>query len=179
MQGTNISNINYDNDDNAKIIEEALQETEVLDIENQLEQQQEIMPMQQQPLQQPYQNQEPQYQPSTQPSPFHQKYQQEPQYQQQEPQYQQPQYQQQQPQYQQQEPQYQQKEIISYSVLNNLKHSLILMILLLLLNNQVFKDIIGQLPFTMNHDGDANVFLTMILCIIITFSYSIYLQMFN
>ena len=160
MQGTNISNINYDNDDNAKIIEEALQETEVLDIENQLEQQQEIMPMQQQPLQQPYQNQEPQYQPSTQPSPFHQKYQQE-------------------PQYQQQEPQYQQKEIISYSVLNNLKHSLILMILLLLLNNQVFKDIIGQLPFTMNHDGDANVFLTMILCIIITFSYSIYLQMFN
>jgi len=175
MQGTDISQINYDNDDNAKIIEEALKETEVLDIEH--EQQQQIMPQQQQPLQQPYQQQQ-QYQPPTQPSPFQQQYQEpQQQYQQtsQPQQYQEPQQQYHQEYHQ----QYQQKEVFSKSVLNNLQHSLILMILLFLLNNKVFKDIIGQLPFTMNEDGDANIFLTMVLCIIITFSYSVYLQMFN
>ena len=30
MQGTSIANIDYDNDENAKIIEDALKETEVL-----------------------------------------------------------------------------------------------------------------------------------------------------
>tara|TARA_B110000285_G_scaffold107050_1_gene121745 strand:- start:363 stop:887 length:525 start_codon:yes stop_codon:yes gene_type:complete len=174
MQGTDISQINYDNNENAKLIEEALKETEVLDFENQQPEPQQIMPQQQQPLQQPYQQQQPQYQQPTQPSPFQQQYQQPPQQYQQ--QYQQP------PPHQQQEPQYkqpEQSEMFSSSVLNNLKHSLILMILLFLLNNKVFKDIIGQLPFTMDEDGDANIFLTMVLCLVITFSYSIYLQIFN
>ena len=174
MQATNISNINYDNEDNAKIIEDALKETEVLDIENEPEQPpQQIMPQQNPPQQyQPYQNPPQQYQPSTQPSTFQQQYQQPQQYQQ-EPQqyYQQP--------HQKPQKQEEKKDFIPTNVLNNLKHSLILMILLFLLNNKVFKDIIGQLPFTMDEDGDANIFLTMVLCIIITFSYSVYLQFFN
>jgi len=175
MQGTSISNIDYDNEENAKIIEEALKETEVLDIEKEQTQEQ-IMPQQQQPLQQPFQKPPPQFNPN-QPSPFEQQFQQ-PQYPQQ--QYQQPQYPQQQ--YQQPiiQPQIEEKkDIFSSSVFNNLKHTLILLILLFLLNNQAFKNIINQLPFTMDEDGDPNIFLTMILCIIIAFSYCIYLQMFN
>jgi len=70
MQETNIANIDYDNDENAKIIEDALKETEVLDIE-----QESIMPEQQQPIQQPFQNPQ-QYIPSNKPSPFQQEYQQ-------------------------------------------------------------------------------------------------------
>lgn len=172
MQGTSISNINYDNEENAKIIEEALKETEVLDIEK--EQQQPIMPQQQQPLQQPFQNPPPQYQPSNKPSPFEQQFQQ--------PQYPQQQYPQQ-PQYQRptiQQPQIEEKkDIFSSNIFNNLKHTLILLILLFLLNNQAFKNIINQLPFTMDEEGDPNIFLTMVLCLIISFSYCVYLQIFN
>ena len=51
MQGTSIANIDYDNDENAKIIEDALKETEVLDIEQEVIQEP-IMPEQQQPIQQ-------------------------------------------------------------------------------------------------------------------------------
>ena len=169
MQGTKISNINYDNEENAKIIEEALKETEVLDIEK--EQQQPIMPQQQQPLQQPFSNPPQQYQQPTQPSPFAQQYQQPPQ------QYQQPMQQYQQPM---QQPKEEEKEdIFSSKIFNNLKHTLILLILLFLLNNQAFKNIINQLPFTMDEDGDPNIFLTMVLCLIISFSYCVYLQIFN
>jgi hypothetical protein len=168
MQGTNISNIDYNNEENAKIIEEALKETEVLDIENEQEPEP-IMPQQQQPLQQPFQKPPPQYNPN-QPSPFEQQFQQQPQ------QYLIPQPQQ----YPIPQPQIEEKkDIFSSSVFNNLKHTLILLILLFLLNNQVFKNIINQLPFTMDEDGDPNIFLTMILCIIIAFSYCIYLQIFN
>ena len=174
MKGTNVSNIDYNNEENAKIIEEALKETEVLDVEKEQEFEP-IMPQQQQPLQQPFQKPPPQYQPSNQPSPFEQQFQQ-PQY----PQYQQPQYPQQQYQQPTIQPQIEEKkDIFSSSVFNNLKHTLILLILLFLLNNQVFKNIINQLPFTMDEDGDPNIFLTMILCIIIAFSYCIYLQIFN
>jgi hypothetical protein len=74
MQGTSISNINYDNEENAKIIEEALKETEVLDIEKE-QKQEPIMPQQQQPLQQPFQKAQPQYNPN-QSSPFEQQFQQ-------------------------------------------------------------------------------------------------------
>jgi hypothetical protein len=177
MQGTSISNIDYDNAENAKIIEDALKETEVLDIEKQ--QPEQIMPQQQQPIQQPFQNPPPQYQPSTQPSQFQQQFQQ-PQMQEQYPQQQ----------YPQQYPQYQQpltpdsnglekEDIFSSKIFENLKHTLILLILLFLLNNQAFKNIINQLPFTMDEEGDPNIWLTMVLCIIIAFSYCVYLQIFN
>ena len=176
MQGTSISNIDYENAENAKIIEEALKETEVLDIEK--EQPQQIMP-QQQPLQQPFQNPPPQYQPSTQPSPFQQQFQQPMQQQPMQPQPMQP---------HQQYPQYQQgdfsgieekEDIFSSKIFENLRHTLILLILLFLLNNQAFKNIINQLPFTMDEEGDPNIWLTMVLCIIIAFSYCVYLQIFN
>jgi len=177
MQGTSISNINYDNEENAKIIEEALKETEVLDIEKE-QKQEPVMPQQQQPLQQPFQKAQPQYNPN-QSSPFEQQFQQQ-QYQQQ--QYPQQQYQQQ-PQYQRptiQQPQIEEKkDIFSSNIFNNLKHTLILLILLFLLNNQAFKNIINQLPFTMDEEGDPNIFLTMVLCLIISFSYCVYLQIFN
>jgi len=175
MQGTSISNIDYDNAENAKIIEDALKETEVLDIEKQ--QPEQIMPQQQQPIQQPFQNPPPQYQPSTQPSQFQQ-------------QFQQPQIQEQYPQQypQQQYPQpltpdsnglVEKEDIFSSKIFENLKHTLILLILLFLLNNQAFKNIINQLPFTMDEEGDPNIWLTMVLCIIIAFSYCVYLQIFN
>lgn len=171
MKGTNVSNIDYNNEDNAKIIEEALKETEVLDVEKEQEFEP-IMPQQQQPLQQPFQKPPSQYYPN-QPSPFEQQYQQ--------PQYQQPQYQQQLPQYQPiKESQFEEKkDIFSSNIFNNLKHTLILLILLFLLNNQAFKNIINQLPFTMDEEGDPNIWLTMILCLIIAFVYCVYLQFFN
>lgn len=173
MQGTNIANIDYDNDENAKIIEDALKETEVLDIEQEELIQDPIMPEQQQPTHQPFQNPQ-QYIHSNKSSPFQQEYQQP--MQQYQPQYNQPIIQQ---------PIYQQdlnegkKDIFFSQIINNLKHSLVLLILLFFLNNQGFKNIISQLPFTLDNEGDPNIWLTVILCLIIVFFYCVYLQIFN
>ena len=172
MQGTSIANIDYDNDENAKIIEDALKETEVLDIESG---QEPVMPEQQQPMHQPFQN-PPQYIPSNnKPSPFQQEYQQP--IQQYQPQYHQPIIQQ--PIYQQDLNEEKKEDIFSSPIINNLKHSFVLLILLFFLNNQGFKNIISQLPFTLDEDGDPNIWLTAILCLIIVFFYCVYLQIFN
>ena len=176
MQETSIANIDYDNDENAKIIEDALKETEVLDIEQEEVVQEPIMPEQQQPMHQPFQNPPQQYIPSHKPSPFQQEYQQP--IQQYQPQYHQPMIQQ--PIYHQQDLNEEKKEdIFSSPIINNLKHSLVLLILLFFLNNQGFKNIISQLPFTLDEDGDPNIWLTAILCLIIVFFYCVYLQIFN
>ncbi|SVA27483.1 uncharacterized protein METZ01_LOCUS80337 [marine metagenome] len=169
MQGTSIANIDYDNDENAKIIEDALKETEVLDIEQEVIQEP-IMPEQQQPIQQPFQNPPQQYIPSHKPSPFQQEYQQP--IQQYQPQYHQPIY-------QQDLNEEKKEDIFSSPIINNLKHSFVLLILLFFLNNQGFKNIISQLPFTLDEDGDPNIWLTAILCLIIVFFYCVYLQIFN
>lgn len=175
MQGTSIANIDYDNDENAKIIEDALKETEVLDIEQEEVVQEPIMPEQQQPMHQPFQNPPQQYIPSHKPSPFQQEYQQP--IQQYQPQYHQPMIQQ--PIYQQDLNEEKKEDIFSSPIINNLKHSLVLLILLFFLNNQGFKNIISQLPFTLDEDGDPNIWLTAILCLIIVFFYCVYLQIFN
>ncbi len=172
MQGTTISNIDYDNNENAKIIEEALKETEVLDIEYEESGQEAIMPEQQQPMHQPFQNPQ-QYVPSNKPSPFQQEYQQPIQHQYNQPMMQQPIY------HQQNLNEEKKEDIFSSPIINNLKHSFVLLILLFFLNNQGFKNIISQLPFTLDDEGDANIWLTVILCLIIVFFYCIYLQMFN
>ena len=174
MQGTSIANIDYDNDENAKIIEDALKEPEVLDIEQEELVQEPVMPKQQQPIQQPFQNPQ-QYIPSNKPSPFQQEYQQP--IQQYQPQYHQPIIQQ--PIYQQDLNEEKKEDIFSSPIINNLKHSFVLLILLFFLNNQGFKNIISQLPFTLDEDGDPNIWLTAILCLIIVFFYCVYLQIFN
>tara|TARA_B110001454_G_scaffold216703_1_gene240461 strand:+ start:1790 stop:2311 length:522 start_codon:yes stop_codon:yes gene_type:complete len=173
MQGTTISNIDYDNNENAKIIEEALKETEVLDIEYEEPRQEAIMSEQQQPMHQPFQNPQEQYIRSNKVSPFQQEYQQPIQHQ-----YNQPMMQQ--PMIQQQDLNEEKKDdIFSSPIINNLKHSFVLLILLFFLNNQGFKNIISQLPFTLDDEGDANIWLTVILCLIIVFFYCIYLQICN
>lgn len=175
MQGTTISNIDYDNNENAKIIEEALKETEVLDIEYEEPRQEAIMPEQRQAMSQPFQNPQ-QYVPSNKGSPFQQEYQQQiqPMMQQQiQPMMQQPIY------HRQDLNEEKKEDIFSSPIINNLKHSFVLLILLFFLNNQGFKNIISQLPFTLDNEGDANIWLTVILCLIIAFFYCIYLQMCN
>jgi len=174
-QGTTIDSINYDNIDNAKIIEEALKETEVLDLEKEVQEQYQEPPQQmyqQPPPQQMYQQPPPQ-----------QMYQQPPQqmYQQQPPQqmYQQP--------LQQMYQQPQQNDEISplskfeknNGFLKNFQHSFILLIVLILFNNDLFKSLISKIPFTTDVDGNQNFLLFFLLFIFIFFVYFIYLTIFN
>ena len=134
-QGTTIDSINYDNIDNAKIIEEALKETEVLDLEKEVEEQyQEPQPPQQQMYQQPQQNDEI--------SPLS-------------------------------------KFEKNNGFLKNFQHSFILLIVLILFNNDLFKSLISKIPFTTDVDGNQNFLLFFLLFIFIFFVYFIYLTIFN
>ena len=172
-QGTLINNINYDNIDNAKIIEEALKETEVLDLEKQeIKQEEPPQEMYQQPPQQIYQQ------------PPQQMYQQPPQQM-----YQQP------PQqiYQQPEQMYQQQlhlqeinkssPLLNYETnnnfLKNFQHSFILLIILILFNNDLFKGIISKIPFTTDIDGNQKFLLFFLLFTFIFLVYFLYLSIFN
>jgi len=151
-QGTTIDSINYDNIDNAKIIEEALKETEVLDLEKEIEEQ--YQEPQQPPQQQMYQQ------------PPQQMYQQPPQQM-----YQQP------PQIDEISPLSKMEK--NNGFLKNFQHSFILLVVLILFNNDLFKNLISKIPFTTDVDGNQNFLLFFLLFIFIFFVYFIYLTIFN
>ena len=169
-----------DNLDNAKIIEDALKETEVLDIERE---EQEVPPPQQM---------QPQYEQQMPP----QQYQQPPQqYQQQIPPQQYQQYPQQMPQQQYPMPpqqEYRQRpqileeknepdsNILTQSpILKNLQHSIILFMLLILFNNTGFENFLSKIPFTINEDGNQTIFMYFIIFLLIFLVYFFYLNIFN
>ena len=157
MPGTAINAIDYSNeDDTSSLIEEALGQA---------------APAQQRaPAQQEYQ------------APPPQQYQQAPQFQQGPPpqQYQQgpPQFQQGPPQYQQQgPPQYQedfsqpQMSMPGFTIPDSLKKTLMLFVILLLLNNSSFKNVLSKIPFTITEDGDHTFLMTLVVCVIIALVY--------
>ena len=157
MPGTSISNIDYtQNDDTANAIEEALNETSHME-------------------QAPQQRAPPQYDPQ----PPQQYQQAPPQYRQQVP----PQYQQHPPQQYQQHPpsqyfdgenfeqpsQYQQhlKNTSGFSLPDSLKNTMILFVILLLLNNNSFKNILTKIPMTTGIEGQHTFIMTLIVCLLI------------
>ncbi len=163
MPATAINNINYNDAENKRLIEQELNEIEV--------------PQQQQ--QQP-----PQQQQRSQPPP--QQYQQ-PQYQQpQMPQYQQPQmpqYQSPPQQYYQQPPQQENFEQpkssgFSFSLPDSLKKTLMLLVILFLINNNSFKDVLTKIPFTINADGEHTFMMTIVVCSLIALIFFIVSSVF-
>lgn len=166
MPGTSINAIDYSNnsDDTASLIEEALGEA----------------PTQQAPPTQQYQEPQQQYQQGPPPP----QYQQPPpqQYQQGPPQYQQqmpPQYQQQMPpQYQEDFSQPQQMTVPAFTIPDSLKKTLMLFVILLLLNNSSFKNVLSKIPFTITEDGDHTFLMTLVVCVIIAVIYFLASQVF-
>ena len=166
MPGTSLNNIQYNNnDDTASAIEEALNET------SELEQQPPIreMPQHQAP---------PQYQ-----SPPPQQYQQPPPQQyQQPPQHEMPQYP---PQYEMPPQQYGRENFeepkssgFSFTIPESLKKTLMLLVILFLLNNSSFKNVLTKIPFTINAEGEHTFMMTVIICLLIATVYFLASQVF-
>ena len=158
MPGTAINNINYNDTENKRLVEEALNEVEAP--------QQMAPPPQQQapPQQQQYQQAPPQYQQAPP--------QQMPQYQQAPPQYmQQPQYDMPPQQYMQQPRQehFEQPKSssFSFSFPDALKKTLMLLVILFLINNNSFKNVLEKIPFTINADGERTFMMTVVVCLLI------------
>lgn len=158
MPGTAINAINYDqNDDVAAAIEEVLQESS--------------------PQQAPPQAQQ-QAPPQYNPQPPVQQYQPPPQQYQQMPQQMPQQYQQGPPQMPQmpQMPQqgYYQENFqqpsagFSFTLPDTLKKTLILLVILLLLNNASFKNVLTKIPMTVNGEGQHTFLMTIIVCLLIS-----------
>jgi len=142
MPGTAINAIDYtNNDDTSSLIEEALGQTPSI--------QQQIPQQQYQPPQQQYQQQMPQQMPQ--------------QYQQQMPQ----QYQQQMPQQYQEDFSQPQMSMPGFTIPDSLKKTLMLFVILLLLNNNSFKNVLSKIPFTINEEGTYTFLMTLIVCIVI------------
>ena len=153
--------INYENnEDTVAAIEEALNETSSM----------EQMPKQQ-PQQMPPQYQQPppppqQYQ---QPPPPQQYQQMPPQMPQQMPQYQQPQYARENFEQGMQQPQLYQPATIgfTFTIPDTLKKTVILFIILLLLNNKSFKNVLTKIPLTVNGEGQYTFIMTLVISLII------------
>lgn len=60
---------------------------------------------------------------------------------------------------------------ISFRIPDFLKKSLMLFMILLLLNNDFFKQVLSKIPGTLNDDGEYTFLLTVLLCLIITCVY--------
>ncbi len=173
MPGTSINSIDYNDTENKRLVEEALDEVEVP--------QQRAPPQQQQQQQLPPQYQQqapPQYQQGPPPS----QYQQGPppqQYQQGPPQYmQQPQM----PQYQQppQQENFEQTKSsgFSFSLPDALKKTLMLLVILFLINNNSFKDVLSKIPFTINAEGEHTFMMTIVVCSLIALIFFIVSSVF-
>ena len=152
MPGTSINNIDYNNSEDAKIISNALDETE-------------------NPSSQPPQNMQ---------EPSQQEIQQRQQQMQEQMQYQM-QMQQQQMQQQMQDQHMQQQQMMygtehmtnqstGFTIPDSLKKSAIVFILLLLLNNNGFKQILSKIPLTTNEGGHTYM-MTLIVAIIISITF--------
>ena len=161
MPGTAINAINYDqNDELAASIEEVLQESS---------------PKQAPPQQAPPQQQAPQYnpQPPAQYQPPPQQYQMP-----------QQQYQQGPPQMPQMPPQggyfnggmenFQQPSSgFSFTLPDALKKSLMLLVILFVINNASFKNVLTKIPMTVNSEGQHTFLMTAIVCVLIAFVFFI------
>jgi hypothetical protein len=160
MPATAINNINYNDTENKRLVEETLNEVET---------------QQSPPQQQISQPPPPQYQQGPPP--------QMPQYQQgpppQMPQYQPPQqqyYQQPQEMHQQYYQQPRQQEHFeqpkssgfSFTFPDTLKKTLMLLVILFLINNNSFKTVLEKIPFTINADGERTFLMTVVVCLLIS-----------
>ena len=150
MPGTSIDSIDYDkNEDTAATIDAVLNEVE--------QEQTKSQPPQYNPLPPPPQYQappQPQYQP--QPPP--------PQYYQPPPQHNYPQ----QPYYQTEHFEQPKQMSFSFTFPDSLKKSLILFVLLLLLTNSSFKNILTKIPMTINGEGQHTFIMTLIVALIVS-----------
>lgn len=171
MKGTSIQNINYENDDASKIIDDVLKEVKVLDIEKEQYQEQqqynninderninqETIPkinqekIHQQIMQQPIQNPNMMYP-------------------QQQMIYQQPIVNEQ---LIRKEPEYIKNNY------NNIQHIFMLFIILLLFNNETLKNLLSQISIFRDINGNPNILTIIIITLIILFFYYIYLFLFN
>ena len=104
-----------------------------------------------------------------------------PQYQAPPPQYQQqapPQYQQQMPQQYQEDFSQPQMSMPGFTLPDSLKKTLMLFVILLLLNNSSFKNVLSKIPFTLNEDGEFTFVMTLLVCVIIAVVYFLASQVF-
>ena len=165
MPGTSLDNIDYGNKDAADAIDEAFNEVSAIDSRAQSQPQ---APPQQAPQYQPTpQPPQPQYQapPQYQPSP--------------QPQYQGPQY----PQHPQQPehfqgypqppygypPQPEQKSFFSsFTIPDTLKKTLILFVLMIVLTNGSFKNVLTKIPMTVNAEGQHTFIMTLVVASIVS-----------
>ena len=151
MPGTSLDSIDYGNEDTANAIDEALNEVNSAQQEMRAPPQQ--VSVQQAPPQYNPQPQQPQYMPQ--------------------PQY--PQYHPQQEHFQGYPPQpygYQQPESkgfgFSFTFPDILKKTLILFILMIVINNGSFKNILTKIPMTVNMDGQHTFMMTLIVALIVS-----------
>ena len=166
MPGTAINNINYNDTENARLVSEALNEVEVT---------KQAPPQQQQQVQQ----QPPQYQAAP-PQQYQQGPPQMPQYQQPPPQ----QYYQQGPppqQYQEarQENFEQPKSSgFSFTLPDALKKTIMLLVILFVINNRSFKNVLTNIPLTVNADGEHTFMMTAVVCSLIALIFFIVSSVF-
>jgi len=159
MPGTAINNINYNDTDNKRLVEEALNEIESPQQRAPPQQQQQReMPPPDYQQQQQYEPQQPQYNPPQ----HHQQRQYEQQYQQQGP----PQYEQQ---YHQGQEHFEQPKSsgFSFSLPDSAKKTLMLVVILFLINNNSFKTVLEKIPLTINADGERTFVMTIVVCSLI------------
>lgn len=67
---------------------------------------------------------------------------------------------------------------ISFKLPESLKKSLMLLMILLLLNNDLFKQILSKIPFTLNEDGEYTFLMTILVSSIVTLVYSLFSYFF-